>query len=80
VTAPIDDATYLNRGWLSCISEWKALRDSGDSLGDYSDDGNRLVKDRKTGVTEKELVPGKIWFALKTLYSELFISKVRLIQ
>ena len=39
VPAPVDDATYLGRGWLGYISEWKAMLDSGDDLGDYSDHG-----------------------------------------
>ena len=62
VPAPIDDDTYLTRGWLGCISEWKALLDSGDGLGDYSRQG-RLVKDRRSGKAERELVPGKVWLA-----------------
>ena len=78
--APVDEHAYLRRGWLSCISEWKAVGDSGAWLGDYSHakgGGARKVKDRRTGQVETELVPGEVWLALKSLYCDsLFVPPV----
>lgn len=74
VPYPVDHSTYLKRGWLSCISEWKVIRDQGDSLSDFVD--GRLVKDRKTGQSFTENVPAGVWLALKTSYCPIFSSAV----
>ena len=72
VPAPIDERHWLGRGWLSCISEWKAMNDSGGWQAGYSHSGGsrRRVRDRRTGQVETELVPGKVTLALNALYSE----------
>ena len=67
------EAAFLHRGWLSCISEWKAIGDMrvwgaleqracAARGGQFAHDG-RKVKNRRTGQLETEFVPGKVWLA-----------------